>query len=106
LGSLPYKRLGPHDPKLTYPQRGPPRTHPEKVFTEHLHHVKNHPNVANLGKSQKNMFQQTLQVPKMEILSYASSMDTAYVRESPPPKQLSKVKYLKIRCLNPFLIFG
>ena len=31
-------------------------------------------------------FHQTFQVPKMEVLTYISSMDTAYVRENPPPK--------------------
>ena len=29
---------------------------------------------------------QTFQVPKMEVLTYISCMDTAYVRESPAPK--------------------
>ena len=31
-------------------------------------------------------FHQTFQVPKMEVLTYISSMDTAYVRENPPLK--------------------
>ena len=30
---------------------------------------------------------QTFQVPKIEVLTYISCMDTAYVRESPSPKQ-------------------
>ena len=30
--------------------------------------------------------QQTFQVPKTEVLTYISCMDTAYVRETPPPK--------------------
>ena len=30
---------------------------------------------------------QTFQVPKMEVLTYISCMDTASVRESPPPKR-------------------
>ncbi len=29
---------------------------------------------------------QTFQVPKLEVLTYISCMDTAYVRENPPPK--------------------
>ena len=29
---------------------------------------------------------QTFQVPKMEVLTYISCMDTAYARENPPPK--------------------
>ena len=29
---------------------------------------------------------QTFQVPKMEVLTYISCMDTAYVRENPPSK--------------------
>ncbi len=32
------------------------------------------------------IYHQTLQVPKMEVLTYISCMDTAYVRENPPPK--------------------
>ncbi len=31
-------------------------------------------------------YHQTFQVPKMEVLTYISCMDTAYVRENPPPK--------------------
>ena len=42
----------------------------------------------------------------MKILTYVSSMDTAYAKESPPPKQPSKVQEtLKIRYLNPVVIF-
>ena len=29
---------------------------------------------------------QTFQVPKMEVLTYINSMDTAYVRDNPPPQ--------------------
>ena len=30
----------------------------------------------------------TFRIPKMEVLTYVSSMDTAYVRENPPPLNL------------------
>ena len=36
--------------------------------------------------SEKVLVHQTFQVPKMEVLTYISCMDTAYVRESPSPK--------------------
>ena len=40
-------------------------------------------------------FHQTFQVPKIEVLSYISCMDTAYVREHPSPKtDENKVQYL------------
>ena len=47
---------------------------------------------------------QHIQVPKMEVLNYVSSMDTAYVRESPPPKTAeNKVQEtLQIRYLFTF----
>ena len=32
------------------------------------------------------LIHQTLQVPKMEVLTYVGCMDTAYVRENSPPK--------------------
>ena len=43
------------------------------------HHV-----IPYASKTSKH--HQTLQVPKMEVLTYVSCMDTAYVRENPPPK--------------------
>ena len=48
---------------------------------------------------------QTFQVPKMQVLTYISCMDTAYVRESPSPKQPYKVQYLHFRYLK-FLVIG
>ena len=44
-------------------------------------------------------------VPKNEEShTYISCMDTAYVRESPPPKTAKhKVQYLQIRYLNPLM---
>ena len=48
---------------------------------------------------------QTFQVPKMEVLIYISSMDTAYVREHPPPKYPYKVlSYLHFRYLKCLVI--
>ncbi len=41
----------------------------------------------NLATVSRGDFHQTFQVPKMEVLTYISCMDTAYVRESPSPKQ-------------------
>ena len=46
---------------------------------------------------------QTIQVPKMEVLTCISCMDTAYVRENPPPKWPYKVQYLHFRYLK-FLV--
>ena len=34
---------------------------------------------------------QTFQVPKMEVLTYISSMDTAYVRENRPKNSLIRL---------------
>ena len=39
-----------------------------------------------LGGIFQPSYHQTFQVPKMEVLTYISCMDTAYVRETPPPK--------------------
>ena len=39
----------------------------------------------------------------MEVLTYISCMDTAYVRENPPPKSPYKVQYLHFRYLK-FLV--
>ncbi len=46
---------------------------------------------------------QTIQVPKMEVLTCISCMDTAYVSENPPPKWPYKVQYLHFRYLK-FLV--
>ena len=43
-------------------------------------------------------------VPKMEVLTYISCMDTAYVRENPPPKWPYKVQYLHFRYLKLLVI--
>ena len=37
-------------------------------------------------------FHQTFQVPKMEVLTYISSMDTAYLRENPPKNSPKKAQ--------------
>ena len=49
---------------------------------------------------------QHVKVPKMEKSSpmEAVRMDTADVRENPPPKQLYKVQYLNCRYLNFLMI--
>ena len=43
-------------------------------------------------------------VPKMEVLTYISCMDTAYVRGNPSPKQSYKVQYLHVRYLKCLVI--
>lgn len=41
----------------------------------------------NIEKKQiQETSQQTFQVPTVEVLTYSSCMDTAYVSENPPPK--------------------
>ena len=47
---------------------------------------------------------QTFEVPKMEVLTYVSCMDTAYVRETPSPKQPYKAQYLDFRYLKCLVI--
>ena len=55
-----------------------------------------------LGGIFQPSYHQTFQVPKMEVLTYISCMDTAYVRETPPKMAWNKVqetlhfRYLKL----------
>ena len=48
--------------------------------------------VEKLGGIFQPSYHQTFQVPKMEVLTHISCMDTADVRETPPPKWPYKVQ--------------
>ena len=42
-------------------------------------------NASSQARGVVGMIHQTFQVPKIEVLTYISCMDTAYVRENPSP---------------------
>ena len=62
------------------------------VFRGDIHsQTPNHPS-SYLLLFGGSWYHQEFQVPKMEVLTYTSCMDTAYVRENPPPKHPYKVQ--------------